>query len=67
MSVHAVKPLRAAKPVIQDQAPSSEKIRYITRDASGVNVQQQDWYCEIRGGQGSHTRTSPPICICFHC
>ena len=43
-SVSAVTPLRAAKPVIQNQAPSSEKIRYTTRDASGVNIQQQDWY-----------------------
>lgn len=43
-SASVVKPLRAAKPVIQDQTPDSEKIRYTTRDARGVNVQQQDWY-----------------------
>ena len=24
-------------------------------------------YCEIRGGEGSHTPTSPPICMYFHC
>jgi len=43
-SESAVKPLRASKPVIQAQTPDSEKIRYTTRDARGVNVQQQDWY-----------------------